>query len=102
MNNLKLKQRVNTLSKINQVRWGCDTSFFKELSNDEIHCMCEACYNILDGNIPMNKNNKSKLKTKLIPIKDEIRKLGNSKIRLKEKSLLFPKLVLVWFQLLQL
>ena len=85
MKNLKLKQRVNTLSKINQMRRGCDTSFLKEFSDDEIHCICEACYNILDGKIPMNKYNKLKVKKKLIPIKNEIRKLGNSKISVKTK-----------------
>ena len=69
MNNYMLKQRVNTLSKINQMRRGCDTSFLKELSDDEMHCICEACYDILGGNIPVNKNKKFKLKKKLIPIK---------------------------------
>ena len=85
MKNLKLKQIVNTLSKINQMRRGCDTSFLKEFSDDEIHCICEACYNILDGKILMNKYNKLKVKKKLIPIKNEIRKLGNSKISVKTK-----------------
>ena len=85
MKNLKLKQRVNTLSKINQMRRGCDTSFLKEFSDDEIHCICEACYNILDGKIPMNKYNKLKVKKKLIPIKNEKRKLGKSKIIVKTK-----------------
>ena len=75
MKNLKLKQRVNTLSKISQIRRGCDTSFLKEFSDDEIHCICEACYNILDGKIPMNKYNKLKVKKKLIPMKNEIRNL---------------------------
>ena len=86
MKNLKLKQKVNTLSKINQMRRGCDASFLKELSDDdEIHCICEACYIILCGNILMNKNNKFKLKKKLIPIKNEIRKLVNSQISVKTK-----------------
>ena len=85
MKNLKLKQRVNTFSKISQRRRGCDTSFLKEFSDDEIHCICEACYNVLGGNFPMNKNNKFKLKKKLIPIRNEIRKLGNSKISVKTK-----------------
>ena len=68
------------------MRGGCDTSFLKKFSDDEIHCICEACYDILDGNIPMNKNNKKlKLKNKLIQIKDKIRKLGNSKISVKTK-----------------
>ena len=57
----------------------------KEFSDDEIHCICEACYDILDGKIPMNKYNKFKLKKKLIPIKNEIRKIGNSQISVKTK-----------------
>ena len=85
MKNLQLKQRVDTLSKINQMRRRCDTTFLNKLSDDEIHCICEACYNILGGNIPINKNNKFKLKKKLIPIKNKIRKLGNSKISVKTK-----------------
>ena len=79
MKNLQLKQRVNTLSKINQMRKRCDTTFLNKLSDYEIHSICEACYNILGGKIPINKNNKFKLKKKLIPIRNEIRKLGNSK-----------------------
>ena len=85
MKNLQLKQRVNTLSKINQMRKRCDTTFLNKLSDYEIHSICEACYNILGGNIPINKNNKFKLKKKLIPIRNEIRKLGNSKISVKTK-----------------
>ena len=92
MKNLKLKQRVNTLSKINQMRRGCETSFLKEFSDDEIHCICEACYNILDGKIPMNKYNKLKVKKKLIPTKNEIRKLRSSKISVKNKRRLLSTL----------
>ena len=54
------------------MRRGCDTSFLKEFSDDEIHCICEACYNILDGKISMNKHNKLKLKKKLIPLSVEV------------------------------
>ena len=39
----------------------------------------------MDGKIPMNKYNKLKVKKKLTPIKNEIRKLGNSKISVKTK-----------------
>ena len=73
MKNLDLKQRVNTLSKINQMRRGCDTTFLKKLSDDEIHCICEACHNILIGNIPMTKTTKFKLKRKLKSVRNEIR-----------------------------
>ena len=65
------------------MRRRCETSSLKEFSDDEIHCICEACYKILDGKIPMNKYNKLKVKTKLISIKNEIRKLGNFKISVK-------------------
>ena len=71
------------------MRRRCDTTFLNKLSDDEIHCIFEACYNILGGNIPINKNNKFKLKKKLIPIKKKIRKLGNSKISVKTKRRLF-------------
>ena len=67
------------------MRRGCDTSFLKEFSDDEIHCICEACYNILGEYNPMNKNNKFKLKKRLIPLKKKIRKLRNSKISVKTK-----------------
>ena len=80
-----LKERVDTLSKINQMRRGNNTIFLKKLIDDEIHFICEACHNILDENIPMSKNTKFKLMNKLIPIKNKIRKLGNSKISVKTK-----------------
>ena len=85
MKNLDLKQRVNKLSKINQMKRGCDTSFLKECSVNEIHCICETCSNILDEKIPMNKYNRFKLKKKLIPIKNEMRKIRNSQISVKTK-----------------
>ena len=85
MKNLKFKQRVDTTSNINQMKRGCDTSYLKKFSDDEIQCICEACYNVLDIKIPMNKNNKFKLERKLIPIKNKIRKLGNSKISVETK-----------------
>ena len=85
MKNSDLKQRVNTLSKINQMRRGCDMSFLKKLSDDEIHCIYDPCHNILIENIPMTKNTKFKLQKKLIPIKNEIRKIRNSQISVKTK-----------------
>ena len=85
MKNIDLKQRVNTLSKINQMRRGCDTTFLKKLSDDEIHCICEACHNILDENILKTKNTKFKLGRKLKPVRNEIRKIGNYQISVKTK-----------------
>ena len=75
-----LKQRVNTSSKINQMRRGSNTSFLKKLTDDEVHCICEACHNILDENIPMTKNTKFKLGIKLKPVRNKIRKIRNPQI----------------------
>ena len=82
---LDLKQRVDTLSKINEMKRWCDKTFLKKLSDDGIHCICEACNNNLDIKILMNKYIKFKLKKKLLPIKNEIRKIGNSQISFKTK-----------------
>ena len=67
------------------MRRGNNTIFLKKLIDDEIHFICEACHNILDENIPMTKNTKFKLKRKLKPVRNEIRKIGNSLISVKTK-----------------
>ena len=74
-----LKKKVSTLSKLDTLKKG------KEYPDEKIHDICEACYNILQENIPIKGNKKYQLKKKLKPIKNEIRKLANSKISVKTK-----------------
>ena len=80
-----LKKKVSTLSKLDTLKKGNDMSFLREYPDEKIHDICEACYNILQENIPIKGNKKYQLKKKLKPIKNEIRKLANSKISVKTK-----------------
>ena len=80
-----LKKKVSTLSKLDTSKKGNDMSFLREYPDEKIHDICEACYNILQENIPIKGNKKYQLKKKLKPIKNEIRKLANSKISVKTK-----------------
>ena len=80
-----LKQKVSTLSKLHKTKKGCDMSFLREYPDEKIHDICEACFNVLKENIPIKGNKKYQLKKKLKPIKNEIRKLANSKISVKTK-----------------
>ena len=64
---------------------GCDMSFLREYPDEKIHDICEACFNVLQENIPIKGKKKYQLKNKLKPIKNEIRKLANSKISVKTK-----------------
>ena len=57
------------------MRSRCDTSFLKESSDDQIHCICKACYNILDGKTPMNKY-KDHANYPLIPFQTVVIKFG--------------------------
>ena len=80
-----LKQKVSTLSKLHKTKKGCDMSFLREYPDEKIHDICEACFNVLQENIPIKGKKKYQLKKKLKPIKNEIRKLANSKISVKTK-----------------
>ena len=88
-----LKQKVSTLSKLHKTKKGCDMSFLREYPDEKIHDICEACFNVLKENIPIKGNKKYQLKKKLKPIKNEIRKLANSKISVntKRKLLAIPQ-----------
>ena len=80
-----IKQKVSTLSKLHKTKKGCDMSFFREYPDEKILDICEACFNVLQENIPIKGKKKYQLKNKLKPIKNEIRKLANSKISVKTK-----------------
>ena len=80
-----IKQKVSTLSKLHKTKKGCDMSFLREYPDEKIHDICEACFNVLQENIPIKGKKKYQLKNKLKPIKNEIRKLANSKISIKTK-----------------
>ena len=76
---------MSTLSKLHKTKKGCDLSFLREYPDEKIHDICEACFNVLQENIPIKGKKKYQLKNKLKPIKNEIRKLANSKISIKIK-----------------
>ena len=48
--------------------------------------MCETCFNLLNGAIPLKPKAKSKLKQTLMPIRLQVRKLADSKVSVKDKK----------------
>lgn len=85
MKKSSLKQKADILSKIKNDKKGDDMSFLKDYTDDKIHTICEACYNINQENIPLTGGKKYRLKKKLSSIKKEFRKLANPKISIKSK-----------------
>ena len=99
-----LKQKVSTLSKLDKTKKGCDMSFLRGYPDEKIHDICEACFNVLQENIPIKGNKKYQLKKKLKPIKMKSENLQTQRLASKLKGNYFQihKLVTVYFQLLQL
>ena len=86
MKNKYLQKRLNSLSSLPILKKkNKDMSFIDGYSNDKIHDICEACYNIVHMKFPLDSKKKNQLKRKLNPIKKEFRQLGNPKLLLRTK-----------------
>ena len=86
MKNTCLQKRINSLSSLPILKKkNKDMSFIDGYSNDKIHDICEACYNIVHMKFPLDSKKKNQLKRKLTPIKKEFRQLGNPKLLLRTK-----------------
>ena len=86
MKNSGLETKLKSLSSLPALkRSNKDMSFIDAYSDDKIHDICEACYNIVHMKFPLDSEKKNQLKRKLNPIKKEFRQLGNPKLLLRTK-----------------
>ena len=84
-----LNQKLNSLQSLpKRLKKNEDMSFIDNYSDNTIHDICEACYNIV---LPLNKTKNSQLKKKLLPVHNEIRRLANPKLQIRTKRRLLKQ-----------
>ena len=87
-----LKQKLNSLQSLpKRLRTNEDMSFVDDYSDNKINDICEACYNIVQKKLPLNKTKNSQLKKKLLPIHNEVRRLANPKLQIRTKRRLLKQ-----------
>ena len=92
MKNSGLNKKIKSLSTLPALkRSNKDMSFIDAYSDDKIHDICEACYNIVHMKFPLDSKKKYQLKKRLMPIKKDVMQLANPKILMKNKRKLLKK-----------
>ena len=79
-----LKKKIESLSALPKKKYS-DTSLIDDFSDEKIHDICEACYNVVAKKLPVQKKTENQLKRKLLPIHNEVRQLANPKLKVKTK-----------------
>ena len=92
MKNSGLNKKLKSLSTLPALkRSNKDMSFIDAYSDDKIHDICEACYNIVHMKFPLDSKKKYQLKKRLMPIKKDVMQSANPKILVKNKRKLLKK-----------
>ena len=91
MDEPSMLNRIHTLKTIKQLKANQHLDFLKNCPDECIHAVCEACYNILNQSLKLNKDQKHRVKKKLKPIRDDIRKLSNAELSVKTKREILRK-----------
>ena len=92
MKNSGFNKKIKSLSTLPALkRSNKDMSFIDAYSDDKIHDICEACYNIVHMKFPLDSKKKYQLKKRLMPIKKDVMRLANPKILIKNKRKLLKK-----------
>ena len=80
-----MQKKINHLQCLNSLKPKDRLAVVDICSDDCIHAVCETCYNLLQNIIPLTHYQKSRLKSKLMPICFHIRKLADYEVSVKEK-----------------
>ena len=91
MDEPSMLNRIHTLKTIKQLKANQHLDFLKKCPDECIHAICEACYNILNQSLKLSKDQKHRLKKKLKPIRNDVRKLSNPKLSVKTKREILRK-----------
>jgi len=91
MDTQSMYRKIHTLKHIKQLKPDQKLDLLKKCPDDCIHTTCEACYNIVNQTIKLSKDRKYRLKKKLRPIRDDIRKLSNPKLSVTTKRKILRK-----------
>ena len=86
MNRNSMQESLDHLQLIKKIKKEKDRLNFMNICSDNcIHSLCEACFNLIHNNIPLEKSKKSRLKKKLTPIRFHLRKLADPTVSVKDK-----------------
>ena len=91
MDKQAMLNRIHTLKTIKQLKSSQHLDFLTNYPDECIHAVCEACYNILYQSLKLNWDQKHRVKKKLKPIRDDIRKLSNAELSVKTKREILRK-----------
>ena len=91
MDKQPMEKRISTLKHIKQLKPNQRLAFLKNCPEVCIHALCEVCYNLLHPSLKLSKDKKYRLKKKWIPIREDLRKLANTKLSVKAKRKLLSK-----------
>ena len=80
-----LKKKLKVLQNAVDIAPKDRKTFFKTCKEEDLHIICEACFNVLNNAPKLNGKALSKLKRKLKPIKSHIRGLSSIKRSLLNK-----------------
>ena len=89
MDKSHLKNKVDFLRKFSKLKSKDKLSVVNTCSNDDIHTICECYYNLLKGGLKIKNTNK--VKSKLKPIRLQVRKLADPKVGVKAKRKLLSQ-----------
>ena len=89
-----LQKKVKSLQSLPNPKRGqkeMDMSFIDTYSDEKIHDICEACYNIVHMKLPMDSKKRKQLKKKLLPIHEDIRNLAKPHTAVSTKRKILKK-----------
>lgn len=91
MNKKQLRTVLQLLEKASNVERKKRKNYIKSCSDDEIHAICGATKNLVDGNFDLSKGRKAYLKKKLKPHQCKIRYISDPQKSIQKKRLLLEK-----------
>ena len=89
MDKSQLKKKVDFLEEFRKLNKKDKLSCIKTCSNNDIHTICECYYNLVKGGLKIKNSNK--VKSKLNPIRLQVRKLSDPKVSVDIKRKLLSE-----------
>lgn len=90
-----LKHRLKELNKFTKCK--VKTQFICQCSDESVHCLCELCFNLINGNININKT----VAKKLLPLRLQLHYLADENESVKAKRKLLNSESQILFPILQ-
>ena len=85
MDQRELVQLIKTINSVNQLKKGEKLDMARDCPEHIIHSVCECCYNLCQGYLPLPREKKYRARNALKPIRHEVRELADSGTLLKRK-----------------